>query len=64
MIPDVEAELDAAIAVVKAHHPGREWTAGELAPHLPEHLQGPFWERMIGRYMQQELPELDVEETF
>ncbi len=63
MTPDVEADLDAAVAAVKAAPPGREWTAGELAPHLPQHLHGPFWERMIDRYMTQELARPDAEET-
>ncbi len=63
MTPDVETELDAAVAAVKAANPGREWTAGELAPHLPQHLHGPFWGRMVDRYMTAEMAKLDAEET-
>lgn len=55
MTRDVEDELDTTIAAVKAAHPGRAWTGGELAPELPAHLRGPFWNRMIGRYLAEEL---------
>ncbi len=63
MTADVEAELDAACAAVKATDPDHPWTAGEVAEHLPEHLRGPFWERMIDRYMTQELGKIDEQET-
>lgn len=38
---------------LRAAHPGL--TAGEAAPLLPEHLQGPFWERAVDRYLTAEL---------
>jgi hypothetical protein len=59
----VNTELEAAIAAVKAAHPGRGWTAGELAPHLPEYLQGAFWEAAVDRYLTRELAKLKGEKA-
>jgi histidine triad (HIT) family protein len=48
-------ELHQAIAQVKEQHGRVTMTAYELAPLLPEHLRGPFWEYTIDRFMRWEL---------
>lgn len=59
--PAVEAELEAALAPIRAAHPGI--SHGEAAELLPEHLRGPLWERAVGRYLAAKLVELDTAET-
>lgn len=57
-------DLDTAIAAVKAAFPDvSDWTAEMLAPHLPDHLRGPVWARMIDRYLAQELGDDYTKET-
>jgi histidine triad (HIT) family protein len=51
----VGEELDRAIAEVKRQHGRVTMRADELAPLLPEHLQQPFWERAVDRFMRWEL---------
>jgi hypothetical protein len=57
--PAVEAELEAALAPIRAAHPGI--SNGEVAEMLPEHLRQPLWERAIGRYLETELANPEVE---
>lgn len=57
----VDAELEAALAPIRAAHPGI--SNGAAAELLPEHLRQPLWERAIGRYLETELANLNTEES-
>lgn len=54
---DIDAELDAAVAPIKAAHPGI--SNGDVADLLPEHLRAPFWRRAVERYLAAELAKLE-----
>lgn len=55
--PAVEAELEAALAPIRAAHPGI--SNGDAAELLPEHLRQPLWERAVDRYLDTELANLE-----
>lgn len=46
----MSAELDRAVAEVKAAHPEAA-TYGTIAPFLPQHLLPEFWEEGVGKYL-------------
>lgn len=50
-----QTELEQAIADVKRRHGRTTMTAGEIAPHLPEHLVDAFWDWACNRFMSWEL---------
>lgn len=56
--PQTEAEIEAILVPLRQQQPGI--TNAEVAPHLPERLRGPFWERAVDRYMTEELAKLDA----
>ncbi len=47
--PATEAELEAALAPIRAANPGISNV--HAAPLLPEHLRQPLWERAVDRYL-------------
>lgn len=55
--PAVEAELETALAPIRAQRPGL--SNEEAADLLPEHLVQPFWERAVDRYLAAELAKLE-----
>jgi hypothetical protein len=52
--PDIEAELDAALAPLRAEG----LTAEQAAKRLPAHLVGPYWESKVDEYLDRELAKL------
>lgn len=56
--PEVEAELDAALAVLRAEHPGL--TNDVAAGLLSEHLRAPLWRRAVARYLAAETAKLEA----
>lgn len=58
LAPEVEAELEAALAPLRAEHPGL--SNDVAAKLLPPHLIGPLWERAVARYVAAELAILDA----
>lgn len=55
--PAVEAELEAALAPIRAQQPGI--SNGEAADLLPEHLRPALWERAVGRYLKAQLANVE-----
>ncbi len=51
--PAVEAELEAALAPIRAAHPGI--SNAQAVELIPEHLVQPFWDRAVDRYLDAEL---------
>ncbi len=58
--PSIEAELEAALAPIRAAHPGIQNI--DAAPMLPEHLRQALWDRAVDRYLTTELAKPDAKE--